>query len=543
MARHERAGQTAQIQDLVHLPTLMAAYYVQEPDSNQEQELVRFGTSGHRGSSLNKSFNEMHILAICQAICLYRQEQGIEGPILVGKDTHALSEAAYITALEVFIANGLDVHVQQGLGYTPTPVISHEVLRYNRQHQQQADGVVITPSHNPPQDGGIKYNPPHGGPAGDQVTAVIEKYANAILSSQLASVMVVDYEEVLASESLIQCDWIQSYVNDLATVVDMKAIQQADLRLGVHAMGGAGIEYWHAIASTYQLNIDILYDYVDPQFAFMTLDKDGAIRMDCSSKDAMASLLQLKDKYDLGLGNDPDYDRHGIVTPEGLMNPNHYLAVCIDYLHKTRPWMASKKTGKTLVSSAIIDRVVQGNQGQLYEVPVGFKWFAEGMYQGQVGFAGEESAGASFLDHQGAPFSTDKDGLILALLAAEILATTKMNPQRYYHELEQKYGRSYYQRLDIAANPKEIASFQRITRQPPHLSELAGEKVTAFVHQAPGNKASIGGLKVSTANGWFAVRPSGTEPIYKIYAESLSSDEHLKLLLKEAQMLVQQWLA
>ncbi|MCC5856318.1 MAG: alpha-D-glucose phosphate-specific phosphoglucomutase [Idiomarina sp.] len=544
MSRHERAGTPAQTQDLIHVPTLMSAYYVREPNPRFAAEQVKFGTSGHRGSALTSSFNESHILAMSQAIVAYRQEQGITGPILLGKDTHALSEAAFITALEVFIANGLQVHVQEDLGYTPTPVISHEILRYNQGRTKDfADGVIITPSHNPPQDGGFKYNPPHGGPADTDVTGVIEKYANALLSSELLGVNVVSYDEALNSKRLHRCDWITAYVTDLAQVIDMAAIQKAQQRITVNTMGGAGVKYWHAIQSAYGLNLTIINDAVDPTFSFMTLDKDGAIRMDCSSADAMAGLLNVQGDFDLAVGNDPDYDRHGIVTADGLMNPNHYLAVAIDYLCRTRSWDATTMIGKTLVSSAMIDRVVAGAGRTLMEVPVGFKWFAQGLADGSIAFAGEESAGASFLDLQGRAFSTDKDGIILALLAAEMYATTGKSPSERYRELEQSYGTSFYARQDIRATAQEMASFSQLIAQPPRVSELAGEAVTAVMTKAPGNNAAFGGVKVVTENGWFAARPSGTEPVYKIYAESLRSAAHLEAIQQDAARLLKEWLA
>lgn len=544
MSRHERAGQPAQQQDLIDIPNLVASYYVREPNPRKVSQQVRFGTSGHRGSSIKSTFNEAHVLAMSQAICGYREEQGITGPLMLGKDTHALSEPAFITALEVFIANGVEVHVQDDMGYTPTPVISHEILRYNQGRSHGfADGVVITPSHNPPQDGGFKYNPPHGGPADTDVTSCIEKYANAILSSELMGVNVVGYDEALQAKKLHRCDWLTSYVNDLKNVVNLEAIAKANLHIGVNAMGGAGMRYWHAIAETYGLNLTILNDYADPSFSFMTLDKDGAIRMDCSSADAMASMLSMRDTFDLAVGNDPDYDRHGIVTADGLMNPNHFLAVSIDYLLRTRSWPNTTQIGKTLVSSAMIDRVVAGAERPLMEVPVGFKWFAQGLASGEVGFAGEESAGASFLDLQGNAFSTDKDGIIMALLAAEIQAVTGKSASVYYRELEAQYGQSFYARLDMQASYHEMEAFKTLVEAPPALTELAGEAVTAVLTKAPGNGEAFGGVKVTTANGWFAARPSGTEPVYKIYAESLKSAEHLATLQNEAKACLAKWLA
>src|SRR5690554_311259 len=539
MSKHPRAGQQASHSDLINIPQLIASYYVREPNPRKVSQQVKFGTSGHRGTALQHTFNEAHVLAMSQAICGYRAEQGITGPLLLGKDTHALSEVAFITALEVFIANGVEVHVQEDLGYTPTPVISHEILRYNEGKTSVfADGVIITPSHNPPQDGGFKYNPPHGGPADTDVTSAIEKYANAILSSELMGVNVVGYDEALNSKLLKRCSWQTDYVADLAQVLDMDAITNAKLNIGVNAMGGAGMQYWHAIGETYGLQLTIVNDHVDPTFSFMTLDKDGAIRMDCSSPDAMASMLAMRDSFDLAVGNDPDYDRHGIVTPEGLMNPNHFLAVCIDYLIKTREWPSDTLIGKTLVSSAMIDRVVAGAGRTLMEVPVGFKWFAQGLASGKIGFAGEESAGASFLDRQGKPFSTDKDGMILALLAAEIQATTGKNPSAYYRELEEQYGQSHYARLDMQASYEQMMAFKELAAAPPKLETLAGEAVTAVLSKAPGNQEGFGGVKVTTENGWFAVRPSGTEPVYKIYAESLKSAEHLAAIQADAKQLL-----
>ncbi|CUS49241.1 MAG: phosphoglucomutase Pgm [Idiomarinaceae bacterium HL-53] len=543
MIMHERAGQPAQKEDLINVPALMAAYYVNEPNPRIREEKVRFGTSGHRGSALHKSFNEAHVLAICQAICGYREEHNIKGPLLLGKDTHALSEAAFITALEVFIGNGVEVHVQADLGYTPTPVISHEIIKWNREHPKHlADGVIITPSHNPPQDGGIKYNPPHGGPADGNVTKVIEKYANAIMSSGLVGVNAVDYDEALNARNLIKCDWQKSYVNDLSDVIDFEQIQGANLKIGVNAMGGAGAAYWQAIADRYELNMEIMNAHADPAFAFMTLDKDGVIRMDCSSAHAMAGLVAMRDQFDLAVGNDPDYDRHGIVTPDGLMNSNHFLAVCIDYLLTHRGWQ-QKKVGKTVVSSAMIDRVVNGNQAELFEVPVGFKWFAEELATEGLVFAGEESAGASFLDKAGKAFSTDKDGIILALLAAEIQAVTGKSPSTYYAELEAKYGESFYARLDIKATPAMMSAFYHLVKTPPVLNEFAGAADVKVFNRTPGNAAEFGGVKVVTENAWFAVRPSGTEPVYKIYAESFVSREHLQQVIAEAQAVVAGWLA
>jgi phosphoglucomutase len=544
MALHERAGQPAQASDLTNIAQLVSAYFVNDVDPRKKAEQVQFGTSGHRGCSLTNSFNEAHILAISQALVVYRKEQGITGPIFVGRDTHALSEAAFMTALEVLIANGLEVHVQSDNGYTPTPVISHAILRYNRGRSKGlADGIVITPSHNPPTDGGFKYNPVHGGPADTETTGTIEKYANAILTSELIGVQAVSYAQACASKRLKQVDWRQAYVDSLDQVVDMAAIAKAGVRIGVDAMGGAGASYWALISERYGLDISVRNAVVDATFSFMTLDKDGKIRMDCSSPHAMQSLLTLKDQYDIAVANDPDYDRHGIVTPsQGLMNPNHYLAVAIDYLCQTRAWPEHLAIGKTLVSSAMIDRVVSARGRVLREMPVGFKWFAQELHDGVTAFAGEESAGATFLDRQGLPWSTDKDGIIMALLAAEIVATQQRDPSQYYQALCADHGTSYYQRVDVASTLEANATFAGIRGYKLGITELAGDTVTAVMTKAPANQALIGGVKVTTANGWFAARTSGTEPVYKIYCESFVSAEHLQQLASEAQQWVNRWL-
>ncbi len=534
MTVHERAGQPATAADSVNIAQLVSAYYVYEPDPRKAHQKVSFGTSGHRGSALARSFNEAHILAIAQAICAYREEQGIEGPILLGKDTHALSESAYISALDVFLGNGLEVHVQTEHGYTPTPALSHAILTYNANQQKQCDGVVITPSHNPPQDGGFKYNPPHGGPAGADATRVIEKYANALLSSGLQGVNTCEREDVLSHPKLVFVDWRKQYIDDLPRCIDMQRIKAADLRLAIDAMGGAGADYWHQIAETYGLNIDIFNDHVDPGFQFMTLDKDGKIRMDCSSPYAMAGLLAYKDRYDLAGGNDPDYDRHGIVTPDGLMNPNHYLAVAIDYLCKSREWAADVAIGKTLVSSQMIDRVVEDNQRKVYEVPVGFKWFAQQLRDGDIGFAGEESAGATLLDRQGDVWTTDKDGIVMVLLAAELQAATGESPSAYYKKLCAQHGEAFYQRVDTASSLEQNARFKDIRAYKLKLTTLAESNVVDIFTKAPGNDAQFGGVKVVLEDGWFAARPSGTEPVYKIYAESFKSAAHLEQIIAEA---------
>ncbi|WP_417684519.1 phosphoglucomutase (alpha-D-glucose-1,6-bisphosphate-dependent) [Pseudidiomarina gelatinasegens] len=544
MALHPRAGQPAVAADLTNIAQLVSAYFVNEVDPRNRAQKVKFGTSGHRGCAFDSSFNEAHILAISQALVAYREEQGITGPLLLGRDTHALSEAAYMTALEVFIGNGIEVHIQTDDGYTPTPVVSHAILRYNRNRSDGlCDGVVITPSHNPPTDGGFKYNPPHGGPADTNATRTIEKYANALLSSQLMGVNAVTYAEARASDKLKQVDWRKDYIESLDDVIDMSAIAAANLRIGVDAMGGAGASYWALIAEHYKLNIDVHNADVDASFRFMTLDKDGKIRMDCSSPYAMASLVKLRNDYDIALGNDPDYDRHGIVTPtHGLMNPNHYLAVAIDYLCSHRTWSKELAIGKTLVSSAMIDRVVNNYQRPLREMPVGFKWFAPELFAGTTAFGGEESAGASFLDKEGQPWSTDKDGIILALLAAEICAKTGKNPSQYYDGLCEQYGTAYYRRIDVTSSAEMNAGFAGIRGYKLKLTELAGDEVTAIMTKAPANDAIIGGVKVTTANGWFAARPSGTEPVYKIYCESFVSEAHLDELAEQAQQLVTSWL-
>lgn len=550
-AIHERAGTPAQAQDLVNVAQLVSAYFVNEVDPRQRAQQVQFGTSGHRGSALKCSFNEPHILAICQAICAYREEQGIRGPLMLGRDTHALSEAAFMTALEVFIGNGVEVHIQAADGYTPTPVISHAILTHNREQQAHADsgkvaladGVVITPSHNPPEDGGLKYNPPHGGPADGAATKIIEKYANAILSAELIGVNAVSYAEARASKLCVEVDWRDAYINALADIIDFEALRETPLKLAVDAMGGAGASYWALIAERYQLQLDIYHADVDASFRFMTLDKDGRIRMDCSSAHAMASLLRLKDDYDLAFGNDPDYDRHGIVTPDGgLLNPNHFLAVAIDYLATSRDWPAALTIGKTLVSSAMIDKVAAARGRQVREMPVGFKWFAPELAAGSMAFAGEESAGATFYDRRGQVWTTDKDGIVMCLLAAELLARTGKTPSQYYAELCATHGTSFYQRMDVASSAGQNAKFGGLKAYKMKLESLAGDAVTQVLTKAPANDALIGGVKVTTANGWFAARPSGTEPVYKIYCESFVSAEHLAELSEAAQTIVNGWL-
>ncbi|MEI7186316.1 phosphoglucomutase (alpha-D-glucose-1,6-bisphosphate-dependent) [Dickeya dianthicola] len=535
MANHPRAGQPTRQSDLINVAQLTSQYYVLRPDVTNPAQSVKFGTSGHRGCAARHSFNEAHILAIAQAIAEERRRQGITGPCYVGKDTHALSEPAFISVLEVLTANGVDVIVQQDNGFTPTPAVSNAILVHNRQGGALADGIVITPSHNPPEDGGIKYNPPNGGPADTNLTSVIEKRANALLADELRDVKRQSLDKARQSGHLHERDLVEPYVEALGEVVDMAAIQRAGLKLGVDPLGGSGIAYWQRIAERYQLDLTLVNDAVDQTFRFMTLDHDGVIRMDCSSVSAMSGLLALRDKFDLAFANDPDYDRHGIVTPAGLMNPNHYLAVAINYLFRHRPqWSESVAVGKTLVSSAMIDRVVADLGRKLVEVPVGFKWFVGGLFDGTLGFGGEESAGASFLRFDGKPWSTDKDGIILCLLAAEITAVTGKNPQQHYDALAARFGAPSYNRLQASATHAQKAALSKLSPEMVSASTLAGDPITARLTAAPGNGASIGGLKVMTDNGWFAARPSGTEEAYKIYCESFLGAEHREKIEKEA---------
>ncbi|RKO80842.1 phosphoglucomutase, alpha-D-glucose phosphate-specific [Pectobacterium parmentieri] len=544
MANHPRAGQPAQQSDLINVAQLTSQYYVLRPEVGNTAHAVKFGTSGHRGSAGRHSFNEPHILAIAQAIAEERKKQGISGPCYVGKDTHALSEPAFISVLEVLAANGVDVIVQLDNGFTPTPAVSNAILVHNRQSGALADGIVITPSHNPPEDGGIKYNPPNGGPADTNLTSVIETRANALLADELRDVKRITLDQAFNSGHVHEQDLVQAYVEGLASVVDMAAIQRAGLKLGVDPLGGSGIAYWQRIAEHYKLDLTLVNDAVDQTFRFMSLDHDGVIRMDCSSEFAMAGLLALRDKFDLAFANDPDYDRHGIVTPAGLMNPNHYLAVAINYLFQHRPqWGQSVAVGKTLVSSAMIDRVVADLGRKLVEVPVGFKWFVDGLYDGSFGFGGEESAGASFLRFDGTPWSTDKDGIILCLLAAEITAVTGKNPQKHYDELAQRFGAPSYNRIQASATHAQKAALSKLSPEQVSASTLAGDPITARLTAAPGNGASIGGLKVMTENGWFAARPSGTEEAYKIYCESFLGVEHRERIEKEAVEIVSAVLA
>jgi phosphoglucomutase len=541
MSAQSLAGQPAPPEFLVNVPRLVSAYYTHKPDPHNPAHRVAFGTSGHRGTSLNYNFNEDHILAVSQAICELRALRMISGPLYVGMDTHALSEPALYSAVEVFAANGQEIFIQRGLGYTPTPVISHAILTYNRGRRSgMADGVVITPSHNPPGDGGIKYNPPAGGPADTETTNWIQDRANEILADNLRPVRRLLLDKALKAETTHEHDYIIPYVDDLQNVLDMPVIAAAGLKIGVDPMGGAGVAFWDPIAEKYGLDLELVNRLVDPTFAFMTLDHDEKIRMDCSSPDAMASLIQLKDKFDIAFGNDPDYDRHGIVTRSvGLMNPNHFLATAIWYLFQNRPgWGADVAVGKTLVSSSMIDRVSAHLGRRLCEVPVGFKYFVDGLLDGSFGFGGEESAGASFLRKDGTVWTTDKDGFILDLLAAEILATTGRDPGEHYKNLEVQFGSAVYQRMDAPASPAQKAVLANLTPEMVTAEELAGEKIIAKLTHAPCNQAAIGGLKVVTENGWFAARPSGTENIYKIYAESFLGGEHLKQIQGEAQMIV-----
>jgi len=526
---------------LVNLPRLVSAYYTRQPDTAVREQRVAFGTSGHRGAALKASFNEAHILAITQATCLYRAQQGVNGPLFLGMDTHALSEPAFISAVEVLAANGVDLMIDDQLGYTPTPTISHAILTHNRGRTSgKADGIVITPSHNPPEDGGIKYNPPHGGPADTSATKWIEEKANAFLADGLRGVKRIPYERALKAATTHRHDYISAYVGDLASVIDFDVIRGAKLKLAVDPLGGAGVAYWPAIEDRYQLGLQVLNTTVDATFRFMSVDWDGKIRMDCSSPYAMAGLIALKDKFDVAWGNDTDHDRHGIVARSaGLLNPNHYLAVAIGYLFKERPgWSGKAGIGKTVVSSSMIDRVAAKLGRRLVEVPVGFKWFVDGLTDGSLGFVGEESAGGTFLRKDGTVWSTDKDGLILGLLAAELTAKTGRDPGEHYRELEKQFGAPIYERIDAAATPDQKAILSKLSPEQVQATELAGDRITAKLTKATGNSAAIGGLKVTTDFGWFAARPSGTEDVYKIYAESFRDREHLRRIQREAQQIV-----
>jgi phosphoglucomutase len=542
MSLHPLAGRPAPSSVLVDVSRLVTAY-TDKPDPAIRGERVAFGTSGHRGSSFKRSFNEDHILAVTQAICEYRRSQKTDGPLYLGMDTHALSQPAFMTALEVLAANGMEVMIDREGGYTPTPVISHAILSYNRQRTSElADGIVITPSHNPPEDGGIKYNPPQGGPADTQVTRWIEDRANALLAAALNGVKRLPYEQAKRAATTHPHDYLGAYVSDLGTVLDMEAMKSATLKLGIDPLGGSGVAYWKPIAERYGLNIEIVNPSVDPTFRFMPLDWDGKIRMDCSSPYAMANLIALKDRFDVAFGNDADNDRHGIVTPSaGLMNPNHYLAVAIAYLFTHRPdWKPEAGVGKTLVSSSLIDRVAKKLQRTLVEVPVGFKWFVSGLLDGSLGFGGEESAGASFLRRDGTVWSTDKDGIIMDLLAAEMMAKTGRDPSELYRELTEELGAPVYERIDAAATVQQKTILSQLSPAQINATELAGDKIVAMMTTASGNGAAIGGLKVVTEQGWFAARPSGTEDVYKLYAESFRGKAHLQQIQHEAQTLISQ---
>jgi phosphoglucomutase len=539
---HELAGKPAPASLRENIPRLIAAYYTHIPDVSQPSQRVAFGTSGHRGSSLRNGFNESHILAISQAICEYRASQDIRGPLYLGMDSHALSEPAFASAVEVFAGNGVELCIQDGLGYTPTPVISHAILTHNRTAEgaKRADGVVITPSHNPPEDGGFKYNPPHGGPADTATTAIIEKRANELLANGLAGVRRIGFERALRAGCVHRRDYITPYVNDLGSVIDMEAIAASGIRIGIDPMGGAAVAFWRPIAQRYSLNLEVVNEAIDPTFSFMCVDKDGKIRMDCSSPFAMASLIGLKERFDIACGNDTDVDRHGIVTREGgLMNPNHYLSSAVWYLFQNREgWRGDAAIGKTLVSTSMIDRIGAALRRRVCEVPVGFKWFVDGLIDGSFGFGGEESAGASFLRRDGTVWTTDKDGIILDLLACEITARTGKDPAGLYRELEGRFGSPAYARIDAPASTAQKAVLKKLSPETVLTRELAGEPVLAKLTRAPGNDADIGGLKVITENGWFAARPSGTEEIYKIYAESFLGEEHLGRIQREAVAMV-----
>jgi phosphoglucomutase len=541
MPLHPLAGKPAPRELLTNIPRLVSAYYTHKPDPGDPDQRVAFGTSGHRGTSFKTNFNEDHILATSQAICELRREQRITGPLYLGMDTHALSEPALSSAIEVFAANDVHLVVQAGLGYTPTPVISHAILTFNQgKREGLADGVVITPSHNPPEDGGFKYNPPSAGPADTDTTRLIQDRANEIMQNGLQAVKRMPLSRAMQASNVQHYDYVTPYVSDLTNVIDMAAIAAAGLKIGADPLGGSGIGFWDPIAETYGLDIEVVNRSIDPTFSFMTVDKDGKIRMDCSSPYAMASLIDLKEKFDVAFGNDPDYDRHGVVTRSaGLLNPNHYLAVAIWYLFQHRPgWRADAAVGKTLVSSSMIDRVAQHLGRNLSEVPVGFKYFVPGLLDGSYGFGGEESAGASFLRQNGSVWTTDKDGIIMSLLAAEITATTGRDPGEHYHVLEQRFGSPVYERSDAPASTEQKAVLKNLSPEMVTATELAGELITAKLTHAPGNGEPIGGLKVVTENGWFAARPSGTEEIYKIYAESFKGLDHLKQIQVEAQEIV-----
>ncbi len=543
MSPHELAGKPVPREMLVNVPRLVSDFYTRRPDPGNPAEAVSFGTSGHRGSAFKGSFNEAHVLAIVQAVCELRARAGTPGPLFLGMDTHALSEPAFASALEVLAANGVETMIQAGRGYTPTPVVSHAILGYNRGRELGlADGIVITPSHNPPEDGGIKYDPPSGGPADTGVTRSIEERANALLAANLAGVRRTPFERALKAATTHAHDYIMPYVSDLENIVDLEAIARAGLKIGVDPMGGAGIAFWDPIATMYGLELEVVNRAVDPTFSFMRLDHDGKIRMDCSSPHAMAGLIGLKGRFDVAFGNDPDFDRHGIVTRSaGLMNPNHYLAVAVWHLFSHRPhWPSAASVGKTLVSSSMIDRVAASLGRDVTEVPVGFKWFVEGLLSGACAFACEESAGAAFLRRDGTVWVTDKDGIIMDLLAAEITAVHGKDPGECYRDLEREHGRAWYARIDAAASKSQRDTLARLSPSQVTATELGGDPIVAKLTRAPGNDAPIGGLKVTTAHGWFAARPSGTEDIYKVYAESFRGEEHLRSIQQEAQAIVAQ---
>lgn len=534
------AGKPAPDDLLVNVPRLLTSYYCDKPDVNVPAEQVAFGTSGHRGSAFKRAFNEGHILAITQAICVYRKENGIDGPLYLGIDTHALSEPAFASAMEVLAANDVNVMIDTDMGYTPTPAISLAILQYNKVRKSGlADGIVITPSHNPPQDGGFKYNPPSGGPADTNITDWMQKKANEYLANGLMDVKRMDFRQALKASTTHRFNYVDMYVKELESVIDIQAIQKSGIKAGVDPLGGAGVVFWESLIDRYKLPIEMVSKKIDPTFSFMHVDWDGKIRMDCSSPYAMASLIDLRNKYDIAFGNDTDHDRHGIVTPGGLMNPNHYLAVAIEYLFSHRQgWKKDAAIGKTCVSTSLIDRVANKIGRKVIEVPVGFKWFVEGLLDGSLGFGGEESAGASFLRKDGSVWTTDKDGIILALLSAEITAVTGKNPGEHYKQLVKELGEPAYARIDAVATPDQKAKLKKLAASDVKAKDFAGEKIIKIETAAAGNNSAIGGLKVSTDNGWFAARPSGTEDVYKIYAESFLGEDHLKKIQTEAQELV-----
>ncbi|MGM0578586.1 MAG: phosphoglucomutase (alpha-D-glucose-1,6-bisphosphate-dependent) [Myxococcota bacterium] len=542
MAVHELAGKPAPPEMLIHVPRLVTAYYTLTPDPEEPGQRVSFGTSGHRGSALERSFNEAHLLAVTQAVCEHRAAAGVDGPLFVGMDTHALSEPALASVVEVLAGHGVTTLVQEGLGYTPTPVISHAILTYNRGRRRAlADGLVITPSHNPPSDGGIKYNPPSGGPADTTTTKAIEERANEILEQGPRDVRRIPWERAIRADTTRMYDYVTPYVDDLDDVVDMEAIARSGLHIGVDPLGGAGVGFWEPIAERWGLDLEVVNPHVDPTFSFMPVDKDGKLRMDCSSPWAMAGLIEMRDRFDVAFGNDADFDRHGIVTPGGgLMNPNHYLSVAVDWLLQTRrEWRADAAVGKTVVTTSMIDRIAAARERRLSEVPVGFKWFVDGLLDGSCVFGGEESAGASFLRMDGTVWTTDKDGILLDLLAAEITARSGSDPAEHYARLADRFGRPVYERIDAPATPEQKAALKKLSPEQVRTDELAGEPILARLTRAPGNDAPIGGLKVVTDNGWFAARPSGTEDIYKVYAESFRGEGHLARIQEEARAIVQ----